>query len=47
VKNKTPAEVIIPAADVLEIGDQAKTAKPVEEKETKAKQEQSQEKTGR
>jgi hypothetical protein len=47
VKNRNPAEVIIPAADVLEIGDQAKSAKPVEGKETKAKQEQPQEKTGR
>ncbi len=47
VKNKTPAEVIIPAADVLEIGDQAKTAKPVEGKETTTKQEQSQGKTAR
>jgi hypothetical protein len=38
VKNKTPAEVIIPAGDVLEISDQAKSAKPAEEKETKAKE---------
>lgn len=37
VRNKNPADVIIPAADVLEIADQAKSAKPAEKGDTKAK----------
>jgi S1-C subfamily serine protease len=35
VRNRSSAEVVIPAADVLEIADQAKAAKPAEEKKTK------------
>ena len=37
VRNKSPAEVIIPAADVLEIAEQAKGGKPTQEGEAKAK----------
>jgi hypothetical protein len=38
VKNKSSQTVVIPAADVLDIAEQAKTAQPAAEKEVKAKE---------